>query len=379
MSNDPSHPDTEPKPAPHPGRRGGADAAPAAVEDAGAQALADALRSSFNLVKLVMVVLVAAFLASGLFTVQPNEVAVKLRFGRPVGVGQEQLLQPGLHWKLPRPIDELVRIPVGETHTLISTAGWYALSPEEEASGQTPMPLSYLRPGVDGYLLAGDGNIIHVRATMSYRINASDPLSYAFNFAQVTNLLQHVLDNALAYAAARFNADDALYRDKLAFQELILARVNALVDQLKLGITLDVREVRTSPPLDVETAFNEVVKAQQQGDTKIREAEAYARGATNNAVGEASAILQDALTRSNYFVKTVQKEASNFLGFLPSYRRSPELFTKRLMAETTERILTNAQFKTYLPARTDGRPRELRLLLNKELEAPKKAAAPAAN
>jgi membrane protease subunit HflK len=305
-------------------------------------------------------------------------MAVKLRFGRPVGVGREQLLQPGLHWKLPYPIDEVVYIPVGETHTLTSTAGWYAVTPEEEASGQTPMPLPYLRPGVDGYTLASDGNIIHVRATMSYRISANDPLSYAFNFAQVTNLLQDVLDNALAYASARFNADDALYRDKLAFQELILARVNALADQLRLGISLDVREVRTSPPLDVEPAFNDVVKAQQQGDTKIREAEGYARGATNNAVGEASTIRQDALTRSNYFVKTVEKEASNFLGFLPSYRRSPELFTKRLMAETIERVLTNAQFKTYLPERADGRPRELRLLLNKELEAPRKTESPTA-
>jgi membrane protease subunit HflK len=378
MSHDSSHPEPEPKPVPQPARPGGGDAGPAAIEDAGAQALAEALRSSFNLIKLVMVLLVGAFIASGLFTVKPNQVAVKLRFGRPVGVGREQLLQPGLHWKLPYPIDEVVYIPVGETHTLTSTAGWYAVTPEEEASGQTPSPLPYLRPGVDGYTLAGDGNIIHVRATMSYRISANDPLSYAFHFAQVTNLLQHVLDNALAYASARFNADDALYRDKLAFQELILGRVNALVDRVQLGITLDVREVRTSPPLDVEPAFNDVVKAQQQGDTKIREAEGYARGATNNAVGEASTIRQDALTRSNYFVKTVEKEASNFLGFLPSYQRSPELFTKRLLAETIERVLTNAQFKTYLPERADGRPRELRLLLNKELEAPRKTETPTA-
>jgi membrane protease subunit HflK len=376
MSHDSPHPEAEPKPVSPPGRPGPTVPGAASVEDAGAQALADALRSSFNLIKLVMVLLVGAFLASGLFTVKPNQVAVKLRFGRPVGVGREQLLQPGLHWKLPYPIDEVVWIPVGETHTLTSTAGWYLVTPEEEASGQTPAALPYLRPGVDGYTLAGDGNIIHVRATMSYRIN--DPLSYTFRFAQVTNLLQDVLDNALAYASARFNADDALYRNKLAFQELILSRVTDSVDQLKLGVTLDLREVRTSPPLDVEASFNDVVKAQQQGDTKIREAEGYARGATNKAVGEASGIRQDALTRSNYFVQTLEKEAANFLSYRTNYQRNPELFTKRLLAETTQRVLTNAQFKTYLPARADGHPRELRLLLNKELEPPKKIeAAPA--
>jgi membrane protease subunit HflK len=373
MSSDPSHPEAEPKTGLPPGRPGAAPAAPTSVDDTGAQALADALRSSFNLIKFVMVLLVGAFLASGLFTVKPNQVAVKLRFGKPVGLGRERLLQPGLHWKLPYPIDEVVSIPVGEPHTLISTAGWYALTPEEEAAGQTPAPLPYLRPGTDGYLLAGDGNIIHVRATMSYRI--SDPLTYAFNFAQVTNLLQHVLDNTLVYATARFNADDALYRNKLAFQELILDRANRMADQLKLGVTLDLREIRTSPPLDVEASFNDVVKAQQQGDTKIREAEAYARGATNKAVGEASAIRQDALTRSNYFVQTLDKEAANFVGFEANYQRNPDLFTKRMLAEATQRVLTNAQFKTYLPQRADGHPRELRLLLNKELEAPKKVEA----
>ncbi len=373
MSHDPSHPEAEPNPAPETGRPAGTAPGPAATEEAGAQALAGALRSSFNLIKLVMVILVGAFLASGLFTVKPNQVAVKLRFGKPVGVGRDQLLQPGLHWKLPSPIDEVVYIAVGETHTLTSTAGWYALTPEEEAAGQTPTALPYLRPGVDGYTMAGDGNIIHVRATMSYRI--SDPLNYQFKFAQVTNLLQDVLDNALAYATARFTADDALYREKLAFQELILARATALVDQLKLGVTLDLREVRTSAPLAVAPAFDDVVKAQQQGDTRIQEAESYARGATNNALGEASTIRQVALTRSNYLVKTVEKEANNFLGLLPSYERSPDLFTRRLLAETTARVLTNAQFKAYLPNRADGRPRELRLLLNQELEAPRKLEA----
>ncbi len=373
MSHDPSHPEAEPNPAPQGGGPGGTGPGPAAAEEAGAQALAGALRSSFNLIKVVMLLLVAAFFLSGVRTVKPNQVAVKLRFGKPVGVGRERLLQPGLHWKFPSPIDEMVFISVGETHTLTSTAGWYALTPEEEAAGQTPTALPYLRPGVDGYTMAGDGNIIHVRATMSYRI--SDPLNYEFNFAQVTNLLQDVLDNALAYAAARFTADDALYREKLAFQELILARATALVDQLKLGVTLDLRAVRTSAPLAVAPAFDEVVKAQQQGDTRIQEAEAYARGATNNALGEASTIHQDALTRSNYLVKTVEKEAKNFLGLLPSYERSPDLFTKRLLAETTARVLTNAQFKTYLPKRADGHPRELRLLLNKELEVPKQTEA----
>src|SRR5947207_8524958 len=210
MANDPSDsgPNQQPADAAAP-KPPGAPEPPRGVEDAGAQALSEALRSSFDIVKFLMAGLVVAFIFSGVFTVKPNQVAVKLRLGKPVGVGAGQLLKPGLHWKLPYPIDDVVYIPVGESHTVTSTAGWYAQSAEEAATGRKPQPKGMLQAGVDGYTLTGDGNIIHARATMSYRI--SDPISYSFNFTNATNLLQHILDNALAYASARFNADDALY------------------------------------------------------------------------------------------------------------------------------------------------------------------------
>ena len=74
------------------------------TQDAGSQALAEALRSSFAIVKVVMVLLVLAFFSSGFFTVGPSEKAVILRFGRLVGEEQEPLLGSGWHWSFPYPI-----------------------------------------------------------------------------------------------------------------------------------------------------------------------------------------------------------------------------------------------------------------------------------
>ena len=374
MANDPSHPDPNPAPA---------DAAPApkppdvpepprGLEDAGAQALSEALRSTSTIVKFLMGALVAAFIFSGVFTVRPNQVAVKLRLGKPVGVGAEQLLKPGLHWKLPYPIDDVVLIPVGESHTVTSTAGWYSQTPEEAATGRKPQPMGMLRAGVDGYTLTGDGNIIHARATMSYRI--SDPITYWFNFANATNLLQHILDNALFYASARFNADVALYRNKLAFQETVQSRVKEMVEKLNVGVSFQPGEVRTDtePPADVAEAFNDVTRAQNQGDIKIQEAETYARGATNRAIGEASVIVGDGITTSNSLIVTVAAEADRFAKLLPRYQADPDLFKRRLLAETLERVLTNAQYKLFLPERADGKQWEVRLQLSKQPEIPKK-------
>lgn len=372
MSSEPHDPSLpqQPNPAPMP------PVAPVtgpqtAVEDAGTQALADALRSSFFLVKLFMVGLVIAFFVSGIFTVHPNQVAVILRFGKPVGLTlEQQLRQPGLHWRFPYPIDEVVRIPVGESRTLTSSVAWYYVTPAEEAAGIDPPKLPYLRPGVDGYALTGDGNVVHVHTTLSYRI--SDPMQYAFAFLNTTNLLQHVLDNAILHTAAQFDADATLYRDKLAFQEQIFQRVSHMIDRHQLGVTIDPREVQTRPPLYVEEAFDNVLKAQQEGDIKVQQAQSYARGATNRAIGEARAIIRDGMTRSNFLIQTMSAETNRFLGLQPSYVSNPHLFQQRLLAETMERVLTNAQFKTFIPNRPHGKPWEVRILLNKEPEVPRR-------
>ena len=65
------------------------------ADAAGSQALAEALGSSFAIVKIVMGLMVVAFFCSGFFTVGPSEKAVILRFGKPVGEGQKALLTAG--------------------------------------------------------------------------------------------------------------------------------------------------------------------------------------------------------------------------------------------------------------------------------------------
>src|SRR6266404_2173719 len=139
-------------------------AAPVASEDAGSQALAEALKSSFAIVKVVMIVLVIVFFAKGFFTVGPQERAIILRFGNPQGEGNKALLGAGLHWSFPYPIDEVVKIPITEIQKVSSTVGWYFTTPEKEFNNQEDPPGPSLNPAIDGYTITGDGNIVHTRA-----------------------------------------------------------------------------------------------------------------------------------------------------------------------------------------------------------------------
>ena len=155
------------------------------AEDASSQALSEALSSSFVLVRLLIAALCVGFLFSCIFQVKQNEVAIILRFGSPVGsTAAEQVLHAGLHWALPYPIDEIVKIPVGESRSVRSTTGWYLQSDADAAAGQKPDELPSLTPGRDSYVLTGDGNILHVRATVFYRL--SNPVAFTFNFDNPT-------------------------------------------------------------------------------------------------------------------------------------------------------------------------------------------------
>ena len=378
MSQTPDFPRPEPPPPLAPGAAPNPPGPPAAPpgEDAGTQALAEALRSSFRIVKFLMALLVIVFVCSGIFTVNPNEVAVILRFGQPVGMGSEQLLKPGLHWGFPYPVDEIVRIPVGQSRTVMSTAGWFATTPEMEAAGQTPPAFSFLRPGVDGYTLAADENVFHARAVLKYRLQPGLVLNYTFNFADTTNLLRNVLDNALFYASARFTADDAIFQAKNEYNSLVEKRVKQLIKDWQLGVDVESITVQTSAPLDVVPAFNEVTTAFQTRQTQISEAETYARSTTNMAAGLASVIENNGITWSNQLVQNLAAEARSFSDQLPFYQSSPRLFTQRVLTETLSQVLTNAEDIFFIPSRADNRPREIRLQLNRRPLPPKAPGTP---
>lgn len=345
----------------------------AAPEDAGSQALAEALRSSFAIVKFVMVVLVVIFFGSGFFQVGPQEKAIILRFGKPVGEGPQALLGPGLHWSFPYPIDEVVRIPITEIQKVTSTIGWYAVTPEQELSGNLPPAGPSLIPGVDGYVITADRNILHVRATLYYQVD--NPVRYALKFASASHTVQNALDNALLYTAAHFKVDDVLYYDFAAFQDAVEQRVSTLADQERLGITVKQCTVDKAPPRQLADVFAQVTEARQNQTRVLDDAHTYENGVTNNASAQAAAIVSEAQSARNRYVQSLQADAKAFSALLPKYQINPDLFKQQKLMQVMGEALTNADFKAYLPTSANGEPLELRLMLNREPPGPKTGAA----
>ena len=354
-----SHPDTPAAPP---------DTEADGADDARSQALSDALRSSFVIVKLVMILLVLLFLGSGIFTVGSQEKAVILRFGRPVGQGEQALLGAGLHFAFPYPIDEVIKIPVTEVQSVDSTVGWYAVAPEYAASNVEPPMGRTLNPAIDGYTLTGDGNIIHVKSTLRYRI--TEPLDFFFGFVTASNVVQNALNNALFYVSAGDSVDAALRQDVAGFKERIIARVRELLQRERVGVAVDDLVLTAIPPRQVKEAFNEALAAENDRSKAINDAQGQANKLLAEARGGATAIVNAGQRDRNRLVQDVQGEVDSFKAQLPRYRSNPDLFVRRLQVETAQRVLTNAQDKIVVPGRADGKPRELRLLLTPEPRMP---------
>ena len=317
-------------------------------DDSSSQALSDALRSSFGIIKVLMIGLVLVFLGSGFFTVGPQEKAIKLRFGKPVGEGEKALLGPGPHWALPYPIDEVVKIPVGVMQSVRSSVGWYATTPALEASGQEPPPGVSLNPARDGYLLTGDANVIHVRGNLAYRIQ--EPVQYVFGFSDGSNLVQNAFNSAMVFAASRYKVDDVLTRDFAGFRELVQQRLNELIVKQDLGIVVDQIDLQAIPPRQLKDQFNAVAEAEARRGKLLNEARNYESQTINT--GRANAAARRALAEADRsrLVQSVAAEAERFSHLLPQYQSNPQLFMRQHRSETVNRVMTNAQEKLIVPA-----------------------------
>lgn len=348
---------------------------PEAPDDASSQALSDALKSSFGIVRVLMVGLFIVFLGSGFFTVGPQERAVILRFGKPVGEGEKALRGPGFNWAWPYPIDEVVRIPITQVQTVSSTVGWYATSAAAEAAGQEPPPGDSLNPTRDGYVITADGNVLHVRGTLRYRIKEPG-LQYVFSFGDTSNLVQNAFNHAIVYAAATYKVDDILTRDFAGFRERVRQRLDALVNRDQLGVVVDQVELQAIPPRQLQAQFVAVSEAGERRGKVLNEARTYASQTVNRGKSDAAGRIAAAEADRTRMVALVAADAETFTHLLPQYRRQPALFMSQYQNETLNRVLTNVT-KFVLPKGAEGAPSQLRIELDRDRPRPKIAAPPA--
>lgn len=349
------------------------------VQDAGAQALSEALRSSFAIVKVAMVVLVAMIFLTGFFTVKPGERAVILHFGKPKGDGEQMLLNPGkLYWSYPYPIDQVVRIPISQIQKATSSAGWYPMTRLQEQAleldgTEPPSGGNSLNPREESYVITADTNMIHTRVTVTYHIE--DPkvaifgfsrgASHDFNLEGISTAVTNVADNALVATAASFSVDDILTRNPSAFKDAVERRIKSLVQEENLGVAIESCQVMSLPIRQLKPDFALATQAQENRDKLIQDAQGASKKIRADSEAQAAIMVTNAATTRYEYVERVKADVSAFTNLLAQFGTNTALYERMKLAEAMPGILTNSE-KMFLSRREDGKARELRLMLNRE-------------
>ena len=317
--------------------------------DAASRSLSDALRISFIILKIIMIVLLVLFLVSGFETVDSDEQALVLRFGKIRGVGESKILKPRArpYWVFPYPIEEIVKIPVKKVVSMDIRSFWYYQSEEEllaESQGNTkPTRVRTLDPITDGYCLtrsekqtdafsssdSGDYNIIHAKWQLRYRVKEPEKFFrnvfvkdkdiepgddyFDIMVESITPLLKSLLEDAVVTAMVNYTIDEAI-KSQDRIPKHVKRLLNEKLDNMKSGETknmcgIEIEAVLLADitwPRQVNDAFLGAHNASQDSRTAVSEATTYAQNKLNEAAGPVAGQLYAALKRDNVADEVVE-------------------------------------------------------------------------
>jgi membrane protease subunit HflK len=257
---------------------------------------------------LVVVVLVLLLLVDITYLVDQQERGVVMRFGR-----YEKTLQPGLNFVFPSLIDKVVTVNVGQVRSITHKAS----------------------------MLTQDENIVDVEVAVQWRIN--DPADFIFNVKDPALTLRQVTESAVRAVIGQSELDYVLTegRSEIAQQQQQLMQ-DILADDYKSGILIVTVEMQPAkPPEDVKAAFDDAIKAREDEQRLVNEAEAYRNDILPRARGGAARVREEANGYKASVIAKSEGDAARFDQLLTEYELAPEITRKRLYLESMESVLSS--------------------------------------
>ncbi|WP_421580275.1 FtsH protease activity modulator HflK [Shinella sp. M31] len=303
---------------------GGGNGGPPDLEEIirrGQNQLKNVMPGGFNggAVVIGLLLLGVFWLMNSIYTVQPDERGVELRFGKP----KQEISMPGLHFHMwPFETVELVKITEQQQNI-----GRRAAASNSDASG---------------LMLTGDQNIVNVQFSVLYSV--TDPQAYLFNLEYPAETLQQVSESAMREVVGRRPAQDIFRDNRQAIAEGVKTTIQATMDAYGAGISINTVAIEdAAPPREVADAFDEVQRAEQDEDRFVEEANQYANQKLGLARGQSAQIREEAAAYKDRVVKEAEGEAARFLSIYEQYKAAPDVTRKRLFLETMEGVMKNSK------------------------------------
>lgn len=252
-------------------------------------------------------VVATVYAGFGFYEVSEQERAVVLRFGV-----YSETVQPGLNWNPPL-VDSITKVNISRLRNYRSK----------------------------GEMLTEDLNIVDVELSIQYSIaNIHD---FVLAVQDPESSLKHAADSALRHVVGSNDMNQILTEGRAAVRDEVKRRLQEYLDSYSTGILLSAVNIeKTSPPSEVQAAFNDVNKAREDEERYKNEAESYANGILPEARGQAQRVVEEATAYREQVIAQSKGDASRFNALLVEYKKAPVVTRERLYLDAVEQVMKSS-------------------------------------
>ncbi|GJD47917.1 Modulator of FtsH protease HflK [Methylobacterium crusticola] len=272
---------------------------------------------------LVALAVLALWLATGFYTVLPNQVGINTVFGRYTGQAGE-----GLRYNFPYPVGSVVKPNVGESRSI--QIGYRSGAGAQRARDVPEESL----------MLTGDDNIVDIDFDVQWRVNPAKAEEFVFNLQNPEGTIKSVAESAMREVVGRRQIQAILTTEQSSVAQEVQEIIQKGLDSYGAGVLINVVQLQgVSPPAEVRQAFVDVNAAQQDAARARNEAETYASRVVPEARGRASQISQQAEAYKSQATAEATGQAGRFREVYDSYKLSPAISRERMFLDTMEKVL----------------------------------------
>jgi membrane protease subunit HflK len=274
-------------------------------------------------VGLVAAVAVLIWLGTGFYIVQEGQQAVITRFGKFKGP-ERGITGAGFNWRLPYPI---------ERHEVVRVSQLRSVEVGRSSVAQN----TGLR---DSSMLTQDENIVDVRFVVQYRLK--DSAEYLFNNVDPDQAVSQAAESAIREVVGKATMNTVLNEKREAIAGDIVKSTQAQLDLYRTGIIISSVNIQNvQPPEQVQAAFDDALKAGQDGDRAKNEGQAYANDILPRVEGAAARLKEESEGYKARVIAQAEGDAQRFRLVLGEYQKAPQVTRDRMYLDTMQQIYSN--------------------------------------
>jgi membrane protease subunit HflK len=296
-------------------------------------------KSIFTTIFLLVIIGLAAF--SSFYTVQPDEEAVVIRFGKYIDT-----TQPGLHFKLPLGVDQVTKVKTKIVHQTE-----FGFRTRDLTSRRTSYSTNNLQE--ESLMLTGDLNVAEVEWVVQYQI--SDPFKYLFKTSDPIRNVRDVSESIMRRVVGDKMVTDVLTTGRVGIASEAKILMQEILNKYDLGILIkSIKLQDVNPPKVVQPSFNDVNAAKQEQEKMINQAEEAYNRVIPEAKGKAKKLISEAEGYANALINRAEGDAEKFQAVYREYRKAPSITKKRIFLETMQSIFKNMENLTIIDSKVKG-------------------------